>query len=299
MKGLLGNRTFSFGVIILIYIVAAVVGILTFTAFSGDMILRLFAADCTATLFVWLVGVLLKNSSVYDPYWSVAPAVMVPLTAAYLHMLNAGVGVLVAVILFWGTRLTANWAHTFHSLREQDWRYTKLKNDRPKIWFFTNLFGINLFPTLIVFLLMLPAFLFILYFHVLNLFTLLGALLSVFAACLQLVSDRQMRAFRRNPQNAGKVNDQGLWKYTRHPNYLGEILMWWGIYFMLISVNIAYWKTFIGPLANTIMFLTVSIPLMETRQLQNKPEYARYKEETGMLMPRFFRRSSTSTLENH
>lgn len=299
MKGLLGNRTFSFGVIILIYIAAAVIGILTFFIFVGDIILRLFAADCTATLFVWLSGVLLKNSSVYDPYWSVAPAVMVPLTAAYLQILNGGVGVLIAVILFWGLRLTANWAHTFRSLQEQDWRYTKLKNDRPKLWPFTNLFGINFFPTVIVFLLMIPAFLFILYFRELNLLILLSTMLSVFAVCLQLVSDRQMHAFRCNPQNAGRVNDQGLWKYTRHPNYLGEILMWWGIYFMLLSVNAAYWKAFVGPLANTIMFVTVSIPLMEERQLQNKPGYAQYKEKTGMLLPRIFPHDDTPTPEHN
>jgi steroid 5-alpha reductase family enzyme len=84
----------------------------------------------------------------------------------------------------------------------------------------------------------------------------------------------------------GGVNCEGVWRYIRHPNYLGEILMWWGVYFMMLSADASLWPALIGPLCNTLLFVTVSIPLMEGRQLRNKPGYSDYRARTGMLLPR-------------
>ncbi|NLA85929.1 MAG: DUF1295 domain-containing protein, partial [Clostridiales bacterium] len=116
-----------------------------------------------------------------------------------------------------------------------------------------NLFGINLFPTVVVFLVMLPAFHFVMYAPHLNAGIITGALISVFAAALQAVSDYQMRVFRSAPENRSKVNRTGLWGMIRHPNYLGEILMWWGVFVMLFFARPALWPTIVGPVVNTLM----------------------------------------------
>ena len=289
MSQLKRNRTYGFLVIAAAYLATVAVGIAVFYALAAPSLLwRIFIADLIATLLIWMVGLFFQNSSIYDPYWSVAPSVIIPLIAGHSGSLSVGVCLMIGVILFWGVRLTLNWAHTFENLDTQDWRYTKIKQGHPRLWFVTNLFGIHLFPTLVVFLVMIPAIQFIVYAAKVNVGVILSMLLCIGAVLLQLVSDTQMRHFRRDKRNVGKVMDRGLWKYSRHPNYLGEIFMWWGIYFMALFSGVSPWIALVGPLANTLMFLGVSVPLMEDRLLGNKKGYAEYKTKTGMLLPKLF-----------
>jgi steroid 5-alpha reductase family enzyme len=281
------SRGFGFFVLLLVYIAAALLGVAVFRLLPGwGFYPRLFAADAAATLLVWLAGLLLRNASVYDPYWSVAPIVLLILGGLHLGALNAGALLLGAAVALWGIRLTAHWSTTFVSLRTQDWRYTMLKASQPRLWFLINLFGINLFPTVVVFLALAPAFQLMLNYRAVNPGILLGLLVCLAAVALQYAADTQMRRFREKPENRGRVNRAGVWKYSRHPNYLGEILMWWGVCLAALSVPGASVLYAIGPLVNTLMFVFISIPMMERRQLRGKGEYADYKAETGMLLPR-------------
>ena len=103
------------------------------------------------------------------------------------------------------------------------------------------------------------------------------------APTIQLIADYQRYRFSKT--NPGKVCNVGLWKYSRHPNYLGEILMWWGVFLILISMDPYLWWTGIGALLNNVLFTTISIPLMEKRQLSNKSDYKNYQIETSKLIP--------------
>jgi steroid 5-alpha reductase family enzyme len=274
-------------VLIIVYILAAVLGILIFQLLDrSGFYLRLFVADIAATLFVWMCGTMVDNASVYDPYWSVAPLFMLVFGEIHLRIFNAGSLLMTAVVAMWSLRLTMHWSTTFTSLQDQDWRYTQLRGSHPKMWFIINLLGIHLFPTVVVFFVLLPAFEFCAASRSLNVGSVPGLLLSLFAVYLQYQADKQMRAFRSRPENAGRVNRDGLWKYSRHPNYLGEILMWWGVYLAMLSVRPSSYLLAIGPLANTLMFIVISVPLIERRQNQNKPEYAGYMADTGMLLPK-------------
>jgi len=91
-----------------------------------------------------------------------------------------------------------------------------------------------------------------------------------------------MQHFRKSGRG-GLIRD-GLWKYARHPNYLGEILMWWGVAGQALSVLRGSWWLIAGALVNTFMFLFISIPMADRRQ-QEKPGYEEYREETRMLVP--------------
>ncbi|MDD4430395.1 MAG: DUF1295 domain-containing protein [Bacteroidales bacterium] len=278
------SKTIGFLLIVVVYILALVVGIKSYDLLYGyNFLVRLFVADAIATVFVWLFSVLFKNSSVYDPYWSVAPMVMITAYAFEQGAHAASISLLLLVIWFWGLRLTGNWAFTFKDLSTQDWRYDKYKNQFPSIWQLVNFFGIHFMPTLVVFLAMIPAFYLIGLNAQANVLTYLMTVLAIFAVALQAVADRQSRRFRR--ANPGKVCAIGLWKYMRHPNYLGEIMLWWLVYFMLITLDLTYWWTFIGALANTLMFVFISIPLMEKRQMVQKPAYRDYVNSTPMLLP--------------
>ncbi|MCD8167508.1 MAG: DUF1295 domain-containing protein [Bacteroides sp.] len=281
------SRKWGFIMIFFTYLFAIMVGVLTFyrTDPAQPILLRLFCADFVATVFVWLIGAIFRNSSVYDPYWSVAPPVIFTIMAIRWEAFDIPSILLLVAVWYWGIRLTINWAITFKNLKTQDWRYDKYKNQFPRIWQLVNFTGINLMPTLIVFLAMIPGIYLMQLSAEPTFFTYIGFLVCIGAATLQLIADRQIHAFRRN--NPGKVCNAGVWSISRHPNYVGEIAMWWGVFIMLISVGgNEYLWTGTGALVNTLLFVFISIPLMEKRQLQNKPEYAIYRKKTGMLFPK-------------
>ena len=105
---------------------------------------------------------------------------------------------------------------------------------------------------------------------------------SLLATLMQGVADVQMHKYRKNRN--GKFIRNGLWKYSRHPNYLGEILMWWGVGLAVVCAAPQAWYLLGGAIANTVLFLAVSIPLAEGRQ-SRKPGYEEYKKQTRMLLP--------------
>lgn len=283
MKNIRQSKSASLLLILFIYIIAFTIGILTFSLISElDFVLRLFILDIAATVIVYLYGVVLHNSSVYDPYWSVAPLIIIIVAIVSSQAFSTISIILLCTVTFWSIRLTSNWVYTFDNLNWQDWRYTKYKNQSKKMWQFVNFFGINLMPTLIVFCAMFPIFYGLT--GTPTIFTYLAALLAVAATLLELVSDSTMHNFKKDPDNKGKVCQTGLYRYSRHPNYLGEITFWWAIYLIVLSIDIGLWWTGIGALINTALFVFISIPLMEKRQIIRRPEYKQYIETTSMLL---------------
>ena len=105
---------------------------------------------------------------------------------------------------------------------------------------------------------------------------------SILAVALQGTADVQMHRFRKN--RTGNFIRNGLWKYSRHPNYLGEIMMWWGIALATVCVMPTRWWLIFGAVANTLLFMCISIPLAEKRQ-SKKEGYAEYKKQTRVLFP--------------
>jgi steroid 5-alpha reductase family enzyme len=243
-----------------------------------------FAADAAATLAVYLVSVPLKNASVYDPYWSVAPAVILPLFIAGFGEWSFGSVALLVCVGYWSLRLTENWAYTFHGYAQQDWRYTMLHEKSGAFFPLVSLFGIMLFPTLVVYLCLLPALAYV-QTGGFSVVTALGFTVCIAAATLQLVADAQLHRFQRCAENRSVIIRTGVWKHARHPNYLGEILMWWGVCLVQLSVLPQYWYLGIGALVNTLMFLFISIPMAERRLAGYKEGFAAYRAETNRLLP--------------
>ena len=275
------SKTLSILLIASIYIMAAALGLGVYMLMPFPFWAKLLIADAVCTVFVFIFSMIFKNASVYDPYWSVQPIVIVVFFACG-HMITLPSLLILISIIYWGIRLTGNWAYTFGGLKHQDWRYTKFENESGKIYPLINLAGIHLMPTLIVYLCTLPAVFVIRNELSANAGSVIGMAVCIGAATLQLFSDVQMQRYRKSGEN-GLIRT-GLWKYARHPNYLGEILMWWGVGIQAVSVMPDHWYLLAGALANTIMFFTVSIPLADKRQSQ-KPGYAEYKAATRSLLP--------------
>ena len=281
MNALKHNRTASFIILALIYLLTAAAGIAVYHFLSFDWWLNLLIADAAATVMVFAFSVLFDNASVYDPYWSVQPVVILAAFAAGKKLTVVHILLLTAVF-FWGVRLTANWAYTFRDLSHQDWRYTMLKEQTGVLYPVVNFVGIHMVPTLVVYACILPAVYAFLHDGAWNVRTVIFFCLSVGAAVMQGIADCQMHRFHKH--GAGVFIRDGLWRYSRHPNYLGEILMWWGVALAVISVFPRMWYFGVGALANTCLFLFVSIPLADGRQAR-KAGFEEYKSQTRMLLP--------------
>ncbi|MBR5930845.1 MAG: DUF1295 domain-containing protein [Lachnospiraceae bacterium] len=275
------SRSASYVILALIYIAAGVIGYLIYHFLPFSLWLNLLLADVAATVFVFLFSCIFHNASVYDPYWSVQPPVILTLFAIGQNITFAKMLLLVAVWC-WAIRLTGNWAYTFHGLKEQDWRYTRYQNSMRRLYPLINFTGIHLVPTLIVYGCILPAVYAMISDVTGNIGSVLFFLCSLGAVLLELISDSQMHNFRK--EQTGTFNRTGLWKYSRHPNYLGEICMWWSIGLAVFCVLPSYWYLLAGALANTILFLLVSIPLADGKQ-SAKEGFEDYKKETNMLVP--------------
>ena len=299
-NSIINKKVWSFFIVFAIYVLAFWAGFLVCSVFKYkiNILLITFIADITATLVVWGAGLVFKNSSVYDPYWSVAPAAIVPFWIIIKKTdLSAAVILMLIILIIWSARLTLNWAFRWKGLSHEDWRYLMLKNKSPRMWFLTNLIGINLMPTAIVFLALVPVYYGVGFGGGINYLIIIGFILSTAAVLIQTVSDAQMDLFRKSiiRNNTLKINttennisarniDKGLWRYSRHPNYFGEILFWWGLWIMQMGVNPQRWITAAGPVVVTFLFVFISIPMMEKHIIESKPDYLLYKKQVSMLI---------------
>lgn len=273
-------------VFVVIYLFAIFIGsliVLNGVKNNYDLVLTTLVSTVAMTLIIFFFSNILKNASLYDPYWSVIPIIIVIQWIVIYKNISLNVILLFLAILVWGTRLTLNWWKNWSGFKHQDWRYTQLHDQAPKVYFLTNLFGIHLIPTLVVYIQLINAH-DIMQYQGINPIFIIGFILSVSAAVIQYIADKQMYEFRLINQNSKSCIDEGLWKYSRHPNYLGELTFWVGIYIMyfsharVINFNLVY------PVLMIMLFLFISIPLME-KKLANRPGYDEYKQNVSMLLP--------------
>jgi steroid 5-alpha reductase family enzyme len=273
------SKALSLSIVFCIYVIA--VGVAAWTALllsrlTLHPIWILLVADIVGTVVVYLASLIFKNASVYDPYWSVAPLFLI--LGYYILVGQRFLPedlILIIPIALWAIRLTYNWARGFENLNWQDWRYTDFKTRFPNTFLLISFFGIMLMPTLLVFLGMIP-FYYLLTSDPNLLFLIIGGSTILLATIYQTISDEQKRAFRKNPENKGKCLDSGLWLYSRHPNYFGEIMVWWGVF--ICSLSSFFWLSVIGPILITLLFFFISVPLIEKHLTKNRPDYKDYKK---------------------
>lgn len=250
-------------------------------------------ADLTATLVVFAVSVAVANASLYDPYWSVAPAVIVVGWVAYAHAADvpavpARQAAVTGLLLIWAVRLTMNWARSWPGLHQEDWRYVRLREQTRGVlpWWLVNLAGIQLMPTVVVLVAMLAVWPAVAVRGApVGPLDALAAVVTVTAILLEATADRQLRRFAAVPANRGAVIEEGLWRHSRHPNYLGEILFWWGMWLFGLAAAPHWWWTVVGPVAMVLLFVTVSVPMMDRRSLERRPGYAAYMRRVPGLVP--------------
>lgn len=284
------ERRSAFLWVTIAYLAAGIAALITGLACGGEHPIAVAAvADFVATVVIFGFSLAFTNSSFYDPYWSAAPVpiVLYWALAPGAEAAPAPRQVLVIVLVaLWAIRLTANWARGWTGLGHEDWRYIDIRAKTGKWYWGASFLGIHLMPTVMVFLGCVP-----LYWAVAAGDRSLGPLDAVAAAvtglgiAFEFFADNQLRRFRLSNPPREAILETGLWRYSRHPNYLGEILFWWGLaLFSWAAAGFHFWA-WIGAIAITVMFYTASLPLIETRMLERRPAYAERQRRVSMLLP--------------
>lgn len=255
--------------ILVIYLIALFAAILTLKYMPITNILYKTAlADLVATIVVFIFSMRYKNSSVYGPYWSAAPIFII-----IYWLFNSGqtdfyYKIIWGLIVIWGTRLTWNWILRWDGMQDEDWRYIKIRKKTGKLYWLSSFFGIHLFPSVLVFLGLVPLY------YAFNStaspptswFAVIAVIFTLGAIYLEKLADDTLRVHIKSGRSKTELLQRNVWSLLKYPNYTGEILFWWGLYFTSIVVDMSLWKTILGPVLITMMFLTISIPMMKKRQ---------------------------------
>jgi steroid 5-alpha reductase family enzyme len=292
------SRPASILISILIYTIAITVAVIFGQLYSDyHPLVIIGVGDLAATIIVFMFSVMLNNSSAYDPYWSVKPIVIAIAYIFIFKLLDFNTRQLIVILgtLLYALRLTSNFYRDWPGFSHEDWRYVNFRNSSGNKYWLVSFLAIHFFPTVMVYLGCISMFaIFSTTGNAFNMWDLLGFVVLFGSVIYAFVADEQMRRFRKNPENRGKAMTNGLWNLSRHPNYLGEISTWWGLFFFAFAAGSEYWWTIIGPVAITIMFIFASIPLIEKRNLERREGYAEYLGKTRMLIPFPIRKATSN-----
>ena len=276
--------------ITVIYIIVGIIGWATFYFFQNEgVVLRFIYADLSMTIVTYLFSILKRNSSVYDAYWSLIPFYFILLWYVYFDGSQwenyQWIGAI--AVSFWSWRLTLSWARGWPGWEHEDWRYVNFRKQFGKFFQPINFLAIHLYPSAIVFLGMWGLF-WVFDFGEIQNVTLFyfGAFLSFLGAILELFADKELDRFRkRENKKKEDILRTGIWAYSRNPNYLGEILFWFGLLGMGLAFGAPAY-TAIGSIGMLLMFLFASIPMKDKQMEKNRPEaFAKYKKEVSKLIP--------------
>lgn len=272
---------------IVVYLGAFMLGLIPFI-FINNIIVASLMLTVVATAAIFVVTCFVPDTSIYDPYWSVAPIVILLCDVIKYKLFNINALLVGLVFLFWGTRLTLNWYYTYKGILHEDWRYKMQRDKLSKVgFFFVNLVGLQYVPTFVVFASFMPAIVMICNPNF-NPLIIIGLVISIAAVVLEIVADHTVHKFikekKNNPNMTKQTCDVGVWKYSRHPNYLGEISFWFGIFVAFLGTNINVWYYGLGYILMPCLFLFISIPLMEGHNIERRSDYVDYQKRTSMLL---------------
>lgn len=235
---------------------------------------------------LWAISVPLKDASIIDMFWGPLFVAMAWVLLAVSDELLLKPYLITLLVTLWGLRLG------FHLMARnlgegEDKRYRLWRERGGPNWWLITYYRIYLFQggiALVVATPLIAAYYQPEGFSALNA---LGVLIWALGFVYEMLADIQLARFKANPDNRGKIMNQGLWARSRHPNYFGDALQWWGL--ALIAFSLPTWWALIGPIAMTAVFLGISNDVLERGMQKRHPAYASYIANTPKFFPRLGR----------
>ena len=245
------------------------------------------AAIIGAMLLLWLISLLLKNSSIVDIFWGLG---FVIVNWIYFTLTPDGfisrkllIGLLVSL---WGLRLST---HIFlrNLGKPEDYRYQKWRKENGSQWWWKSFFQVFLLPGLLLWIISAPllAAQFTSQPEHLTWSDFVGVIVWLVGFYFEAMGDYQLSQFLSKPENKGKIMNKGVWRYTRHPNYFGDSAQWWGYY--LIAASAGGWWTIFSPIMMTFLLVRVSGVALLEKTMETRPGYKEYAEKTSAFIPWF------------
>ncbi len=234
---------------------------------------------------IWfIISLIRQRNDVADVAWGLG-FVLMAWTSYFLSVDSGMRGLLVgALVSIWGLRLAWH-IHDRNKGKAEDYRYLAWRKEWGG-WFYPRSYvQVYLLQGFFLFLIVLPVLLINKNAGTaLGMLDALGLVVWLFGFYFEAVGDAQLARFIKNPQNKGKLMQSGLWAYTRHPNYFGEVMQWWGLWIVALSVPDG-WLGIIGPITITFLILKVSgIPMLEKKMAENI-EFIEYKRRVSVFIP--------------
>lgn len=234
-----------------------------------------------AGILFWIISLIKQDVSIVDSLWAIffiiAAWVFIDTESA-----NARDWLILTLVMLWGIRLSA-----YITLRNlghpEDTRYREIRERNQPHFAIKSLYLIFIFQALVAWIVSLPLLPALNAVSTFTPFDVIGILLWVTGMFFEATGDQQLRRFKHDPSNRGKVMDRGLWRYTRHPNYFGEFLIWWGYYCFALS-NGGWWSI-VSPLLMSLLLLKFSGVALLEKTMSQRPGYAEYMRRTNAFFP--------------
>lgn len=231
----------------------------------------------------FILSVLLKRNDIADIAWGLGYAFLCGWL--YITLSTSPVAILIYIVVWiWAIRLSVH-IYLRNRGKQEDFRYRQWREEWGKNFYWRSYLQVYLLQAFILLIISSPLILAAVAEARLSVFTLVGLGIWVIGFFFQSVGDYQLSVFVKT-KKPGEIIQQGLWRYTRHPNYFGEIMMWWGIFFMVFPLPYGYWFV-ISPLTITFLLVFVSgVPMLEKKYAGN-PAFQEYKKHTPAIIPKF------------
>ena len=250
------------------------------------ILLTTLAATMAMMFVLWLVSLAIKNTSIVDIFWGVGFAAIATITFTRAGGYDNRKLLITSLAVIWGFRLAVHIGWRNHG-KGEDFRYQAMrKRIGPRFWL-VSLFMVFGLQGVLMWLISLPLQVAQISREPASLTWLdfWGALLWAVGFTFESIGDFQLSKFKADPANKGRVMDRGLWAYTRHPNYFGDALLWWG-FWLIASTAPGGWWTVISPLMMTTLLMKVSgVALLEKTLVKTRPGYREYIQRTSAFLP--------------
>ncbi|WP_229236228.1 DUF1295 domain-containing protein [Emticicia sp. TH156] len=236
---------------------------------------------------LWVISLVLKNTAIVDIFWGFSFMAMAWFYRAYMGLHDHRSMVFCIMVTVWGVRLTLYLASR-NIGKDEDYRYKEWRKEKGSKWPLVSFFQVFMLQGFLLWVmstLFAPAM--SSNFTSLKLTDYLGLAVWSVGFLFESIGDWQLATFKKKPENKGKVLQTGLWGLTRHPNYFGDALQWWGYY--LFTCTTGQFLYVFSPLLMTFLLVRVSgVALLEKRLAVTKPEYARYMKRVSSFIPGVF-----------
>jgi steroid 5-alpha reductase family enzyme len=245
------------------------------------------AAILTLMIILWLASLLIKNASIVDIFWGfgfivVTWAAFVLTPQGYLPRKQ----LMAALVTIWGLRLMLH-IYLRNAGQPEDFRYAKWREENGRRWWWISFFKVFLLQGVLMWIISAPLLATQTsgFPAILTPLDYIGASIWTVGFLFETIGDLQLMIFKANKANRAKILTTGLWKYTRHPNYFGEAVLWWGFY--IIALAAGFWWTIFSPILMTFLLLKVSGVAMLERAMKTKSGYEEYMRKTNAFVPWF------------